>query len=513
MDQRLNGANPLSYRGVNAYSPPEFVTHPRPPTVMDWRNFIIGTIWLDSNNNPPDNQDIYMLVSIKQKVISGHAIPQATWVAVGTNVGPQTLTGNDLIPVSPDAGLNIDLLSFVTGLEFNSDAPNNTLKLESTSGNPIVLSLSDDTGVKSHADILGDIAIKGTVDRISVTSDGVHTLNLDISGDIASTYQTNTGAKATPITGNLRVLGGNNILTSAPGVTDVVQIDLTTDVADTYRTTTGDATPAANIIQIIGTNGIATTGAGNIVTIDGSGAAAQMTFREDGATTAVSLANSINMIGGVGLTTTGNGAQNVTFDLDSPVVVANGGTGVQTLSAYSVICSGTNATNPVQNVVGLGTAGQILTSLGAAALPVWRDQIAEKGVWTPVLSFSGGTAGVIYNTQIGVYEAFDNLVYIECGVVVFSVGTSTGTCTITGIPYPCSVSHPINAVAMATDYITYSAGYTVCTASVIPGTSIIQLPQCGSGKVYGGSGLTQANWTVGIGGYAAISFALTYFRS
>ena len=52
-------------------------------------------------------------------------------------------------------------------------------------------------------------------------------------------------------------------------------------------------------------------------------------------------------------------------------VVAGGGTGNTTFTAYSVICAGTTATGAFQNVSGVGTSGQVLTSQGSSALPAW----------------------------------------------------------------------------------------------------------------------------------------------
>ena len=49
-------------------------------------------------------------------------------------------------------------------------------------------------------------------------------------------------------------------------------------------------------------------------------------------------------------------------------VVAGGGTGVATTTAYGVICGGTTTTNPLQNA-GAGTSGQYLKSAGTSALP------------------------------------------------------------------------------------------------------------------------------------------------
>lgn len=52
-------------------------------------------------------------------------------------------------------------------------------------------------------------------------------------------------------------------------------------------------------------------------------------------------------------------------------VVAGGGTGNTTFTAYSVLCAGTTATGAFQNVSGVGTAGQVLQSNGAGMLPSW----------------------------------------------------------------------------------------------------------------------------------------------
>ena len=52
------------------------------------------------------------------------------------------------------------------------------------------------------------------------------------------------------------------------------------------------------------------------------------------------------------------------------VTVPLGGTGIATTTAYGVLCGGTTATGAFQNA-GAGTATQVLTSNGAAALPSW----------------------------------------------------------------------------------------------------------------------------------------------
>jgi len=65
-----------------------------------------------------------------------------------------------------------------------------------------------------------------------------------------------------------------------------------------------------------------------------------------------------------------NGSNTITA---GTLPVAAGGTGNTTFTSYSVICAGTTATGIFQNVSGVGSAGQVLTSQGASALPVWSN--------------------------------------------------------------------------------------------------------------------------------------------
>jgi len=59
--------------------------------------------------------------------------------------------------------------------------------------------------------------------------------------------------------------------------------------------------------------------------------------------------------------------------------VANGGTGLSTTTAYSVVFTGTTSTGSFQASAGPGTSGQVLTSNGAGALPTFQT---SSGVTT-----------------------------------------------------------------------------------------------------------------------------------
>ena len=89
----------------------------------------------------------------------------------------------------------------------------------------------------------------------------------------------------------------------------------------------------------------------------------------------------------------------------SPQPVVEGGTGAQTFTAYSVVTAGTTATGPFQNVVGVGTSGQVLTSAGAGLLPAWQTLGGSSititgdtggGLTSGSFTFTGGTTGLAF---------------------------------------------------------------------------------------------------------------------
>jgi len=59
-------------------------------------------------------------------------------------------------------------------------------------------------------------------------------------------------------------------------------------------------------------------------------------------------------------------------------VVAGGGTGVTSTTAYAVLCGGTTSTAALQSIASVGTSGHVLTSAGAGALPAFAAVATPK---------------------------------------------------------------------------------------------------------------------------------------
>lgn len=76
-----------------------------------------------------------------------------------------------------------------------------------------------------------------------------------------------------------------------------------------------------------------------------------------------------------------NGTIDVTAKITGIVPIANGGTGNSSLTAYAIIAGGTTPTGAMQQVSGVGSSGQVLTSNGAAALPTWQTPAALQNFY------------------------------------------------------------------------------------------------------------------------------------
>ena len=95
-----------------------------------------------------------------------------------------------------------------------------------------------------------------------------------------------------------------------------------------------------------------------------------------------------------------------------PLTVSNGGTGVVSNTSYAVLCGGTSSTNPIQSVASVGTAGQVLTSNGAGALPTFQGTAVLQQV---------RSSNTTYSTITGTIPQDDTIPQITEGTEVLSI--------------------------------------------------------------------------------------------
>ena len=80
----------------------------------------------------------------------------------------------------------------------------------------------------------------------------------------------------------------------------------------------------------------------------------------------------------------------MSYKIESPLPVIEGGIGVRANTTYAVLCGGTTGTGPVQSIASVGTTGQVLTSNGPGALPTF-----QTGVVGEVGTLTGNSGGAV----------------------------------------------------------------------------------------------------------------------
>lgn len=180
----------------------------RSPTIYD-NQYPIQKLWLNT-----ETEQLYLL----ENFYTSSSILYANWILIGSSSLTETLTGNTGGAVPPTA---------------------------------------------NNINVVGD-----GVYLTTVGTPGTSTLTIEPGGGLTTLYTENTGT-ATPMAGNLNVLGGTGISTTGSGNT--ITINAGPSVATTYVENTGSATPSANVLNVVGGTGITTSGSGNTVTITSTG--------------------------------------------------------------------------------------------------------------------------------------------------------------------------------------------------------------------------------------------------
>jgi hypothetical protein len=258
------------------------------------------------------------------------------------------------------------------------------------------------------------------------------------------------------------IIASSQVSGSYTGITGVGTLTTGTWNATTIGVAyggTGDTTLTAHAVLLgEGTSAVAfaTTGTAGQVLIDQgsgsdpafkaiSGSGATITLSAAGVITISAIANSslsnssVTVTAGTGLS--GGGpvslGGSVTMSLTSPVVVGNGGTGSTLFTAYSVICGGTTSTGPLQNVSGVGTSGQVLTSNDAGALPTWQNTFAFTRQSLSNANYTVTGTGSVVVGQTGTMSASRQVTLpraTKAGqlvIVVDESGTVSATNTVT----------------------------------------------------------------------------------
>lgn len=236
---RLTGLFPLSYRGVNAVSPPNFIYETRAPNPTDSKNFYIGDIWLQRDTTViPTLYQPWMLVDLRQGV--------ATWIPFGGGgvAGLLSLTGDTGGAVFGDVNDNINLLSGIVGLTIDGNPGTNTLFINNTGGNPLFQFLEGDTGGPVPPDAAGIINIESGILNFSFDGNpGTNTITLNstgggpvletLTGDIGGAVQPDANGNIDILTNVSAINAGATILFEGNPAGNEVTLNVTDSLNNT----------------------------------------------------------------------------------------------------------------------------------------------------------------------------------------------------------------------------------------------------------------------------------------
>jgi len=92
-------------------------------------------------------------------------------------------------------------------------------------------------------------------------------------------------------------------------------------------------------------------------------------------------------------------------DVDGVLDIEHGGTERSSFTPYAIVAGGTGAATALQQVASLGNSGEVLTSQGAAALPIWLAS-SGTGRWEPVTDGDPIEAEIVFDSNGDVVMAF-----------------------------------------------------------------------------------------------------------
>jgi hypothetical protein len=259
--------------------------------------------------------------------------------------------------------------------------------------------------IANQLEILGTAVAAGTTPVETTASGNTVTVEVQRSQAIAATNATNVGLAA--FDSAAFGVDANGFVTLKGGSLAIDSIS--------PNSGTDPIVPDANgKVSIVGTGSVTAVGSLNTDTIQLTGLTNHAVLVGAGTATITKVAPSATS--GVPLISQGSAAD----PAFGTALVAGGGTGNTTFTAYSLIAAGTTATGSFQNVSGVGTSGQVLTSNGAAALPTWQSAGANAFASINVQTF----------TASGTYTPTAGMLYciIEC-VGPGGGGGGTSTCT------------------------------------------------------------------------------------
>lgn len=308
------------------------------------------------------------------------------------------------------------------------------------------------------------------------------TITIEATSAAAETLTGNTGGAVAPTANNINVVGDGTTITVAgnPGTSTLTISAIGTGILETLTGNSGGAiSPTAGNINTVGTGSITIAGAGSTLTSQLTGLTNHNVLVGAGTATITKVAPSATS--GVPLISQG-AASDPAF---GTAVVAGGGTGDTSFTAFAPICGGTTTTGALQSAsTGQATSGFVLTSTGSSSLPTFQA-VSASGAITTITGNSGGaespTAGGNFNIvgtgSITVAGSANTETVQLTGLTNHSLLVGAGTATITNLGVATNGQLPIGSAGADPVLATLTAGTGI---SITNGAGSITIAATGS---------------------------------
>jgi hypothetical protein len=151
-------------------------------------------------------------------------------------------------------------------------------------------------------------------------------------------------------------------------------------------------------------------------------------------------------------------------------------------------------------------AAQVASS-NANTLDDYEEGLAASGAsWTPSLLFGGAATGMTYGAQAGWYTKVGRVVVVAGRFTLTAKGSSTGSATITGLPFAANTDAAVPSFVGMTVSAAMAALTSPPTVRVTNGTQILDLHDLGATGV---TALDETNFT----NTSVFTFSITYLAA
>jgi len=347
----------------------------------------------------------------------GLTLTSGNTTATGAGNGTANAIGGNLTLTSGNAtGTRGDAfggsITLTTGTTVNGNLSGGSITLTAFTsafgGNLILTGTGSGRGDINMAKLTASTALVSDASK-NISSSAVTSTELGYLSGVTSSIQTQLNGKQA--TGNYITALTGDATATGPG-----------SVALTLATVNGNVGSFGSSTSIpsltVNAKGLITAASGNVV------------IAPAGTLTGTTLASNVvtSSLTSVGTITSGTWQ-------GAAVTVPFGGTGLLSLTAYAVLAGGTTSAGAMQQVSGLGTSGQVLTSNGAAALPTWQNT-AAAGANTALSNL----ASVAINTtlvsdttntdDLGSSSIAWRSLYLKTGLILQETGAGTDAVTL-----------------------------------------------------------------------------------